>query len=288
MEEFLRYWKEVFDYWVEKGSYPPSEAHWFPQEKILYPELMPEPYIGDPYNCSVVIMNYNPGAAYYNLNTEEDQKKFQQDTVHHTGLNDPKRMSYHYARNYRERVAAGGYLGRGVDPMYETSGLSEGGKCWWCSRLLWIENLIPDSDKLPFAIELCGWHSHSWSGVKYTKDILNKLKLLMAPAIEEAIHNSDLGIGISVGAQWSDKILPAFGYKDVTAEVMELKDYKRGWKPLDDRRSYCILRNDHGTYILNTWKSGYRNMEVPNPEFRVIEKEIIEKIKAHKSKSAYN
>ena len=63
---------------------------------------------------------------------------------------------------------------------------------------------------------------------------------------------------------------------------MGLKDYKRGWKPLGGTRCYCILRNDNGTYILNTWKSGFGNMDAPKPEFRPIEKDIIGKIKAHK------
>lgn len=64
---------------------------------------------------------------------------------------------------------------------------------------------------------------------------------------------------------------------------MGLEDYKRGWKPLGDSRNYCIMRNDNGIYIINTWKSGFRNMDVPKPEFRPIEKEIIEKINAAKA-----
>lgn len=285
MKNFINHWDEVFAYWVENGNVAPNESHWNRQkERIgLFPELMPEPYIGDPYNCSVVIMNYNPGAGNYNLNTEKGREDYRNDVVHHSALDDPQKMSFHYARDYREHVAAGGYLGRGVDPMYETSGLTNAGKSWWSKRLDWFKELIPDSDKLPFAIELCGWHSHEWKNIKYTPELLAKLKELLAPAIEEAIKNSDLGVGICVGAQWSWSVLPAFGYKDVTGEVMGLKDYKRGWKPLGGTRSYCILRDQNGVYILNTWKSGFGNMNVPKPEFRPIEKEIIERIRAQKS-----
>lgn len=95
--------------------------HWFKQKIDLLPELMPEPYIGDPHNCSVVIMNYYPGAANYKRKTEEDIERYRNDAVHYSGLDNPERMCYHYARNYRERVAAGGYLGRDVDPMYKSS-----------------------------------------------------------------------------------------------------------------------------------------------------------------------
>lgn len=280
MEEYLKYWDEVFAYWVKNGAVHPAESHWHERRIGLYPELMPEPYIGNPYNCSVVIMNYNPGAPDYELNTEEGLEKYRNDAVHHSGLDNPERMCYHYARNYRDRVAAGGYLGRDVDPMFDTSGLTEAGKKWWCKRLDWFKELVPESDKLPFAIELCGWHSNKWGGIKYTKDLLATLKDLFATAIEEAIKASDLGIGLCVGAQWGTRILPAFGYKDVTAEVMGLPDYKGSWKPLDGSRGYRILRNANGVCILNTWKSGFRNMEVPKPEFRPIEKEIINKIRA--------
>lgn len=285
MKKFLDYWDKVFIHWVQNGNVPPCESHWLQQAIRLYPELMPEPYIGDPYNCSAVIMNYNPGAPYYNLSTPKGCAAYKNDPVHHSRLSDPTSMVYHYAGNYRQRVAAGGYLGRCVNPMYNTSGLTKAGKCWWCKRLDWIKELIPTSNKLPFAIELCGWHSNTWGGVKYTPVLLAILKNLLAPAIEEAINTSDLGIGLCVGAQWSWTVLPAFGYKDITGAVMGLPNYKRGWKPLGGTRSYCILRNGNGTYIINTWKSGFGNMDVPKPNFQPIEKDIIKKIKAHKSSS---
>lgn len=101
---------------------------------------------------------------------------------------------------------------------------------------------------------------------------------MLAPVIDEAIKASDLGIGLCVGAQWSAQVLPAFGYRDVTAEVMGLTDYRRGWKPLGGQRNYCIMRNDIDTYIINTWKSGFRNMGVPTKDFRDIEKAIINRI----------
>ena len=285
MKNYINHWNEVFTYWVRNGNLSPSETHWSEQKDQigLFHELMPEPYIGDPYNCSVVIMNYNPGAADYDTETEEGRKKYLADPAHHSRLTDPTSMVYHYARNYRECVKAGGYMGRGVDPLYDCSGLSKSGKCWWCKRLDWIKELVPRSDKLPFAIELCGWHSHTWKNIKFTPELLAELNQILAPAIEEAIKNSDLGIGLCVGAQWSWAVLPAFGYKDVTGKVMGLKNYKRGWKPLGGTRSYCVLRNESDTYILNTWKSGFGNMNVPKPEFRPIEKEIIERIKAQKS-----
>lgn len=279
MDEFLKYWDGVFAYWVEHGSMPPSESIWNVGSLALYPELMPEPYIGDPAKSSLVIMNYNPGTPVYNLSNEQGRARYQNDIVHHSGLDDPGRMCHHYARNYRERVAPGGYL----DPTYDTGVLSQGGKDWWKDRLQWIKDLVPESSKLPFAFELCAWHSNKWSGVKYTGALLAALRERLAPAIDEAVRNSDLGIGLCVGTQWGGKILPAFGYRNVTAELMDIADYRSGWKPLGGQRCYAILRNDRDTYIINTWLSkGFKKMAVPKTEYRPIEKEIIKRIKAQK------
>lgn len=285
MEKYLKYWDKIFRFWVENGSIPPEESYWDKDIIGLLPELMPEPYIGDPYNSSVVIMNYNPGAPKYDLESEEGKNAYEKDAVHHSGLNDPSRMCYHYARNYRERVASGGYFSVAINPMNDDTCLTQDGKCWWCKRLRWFKEIDPNSTQLPFNIELCGWHSHKWNGIKYTPVLLAKLKDLLAPAIEEAIKHSELGIGIAVGAQWGAVILPAFGYKDVTGAIMDLKDYKRGWKPLGGTRNYSILRNDNDTYIINTWKAGFGNMDVPQPEFRPIEKEMIKRIKAQINKN---
>lgn len=284
MNDFLKYWDEVFAYWVEHGEVPASESYWDFGKIGLYPELMPEPYIGNPADCSVVILNYNPGASDYDLRTPEGIKKYRKDTVHHSRLDDPEAMCHHYARNYRERVFAGYYLGRDVDPLYDSSCLSDAGKKWWSKRLDWFRELVPESEKLPFALELCGWHSHSWENIKYDDKLLGRLNERLAPVIDGAIKASDLGIGLCVGAQWSAKVLPAFGYRDVTAEVMGLPDYHRGWKPLGGQRNYCIMRNDNGSYIINTWLSqGFNMMRVPSGDFRPVEKEIICHIKRHKA-----
>lgn len=280
MEDYLRYWDEVFAYWVKNGDIPSCEAYWDAEKIGLFHALMPEPYIGDPYNCSLVIMNYNPGAADYDLATEKGREEYRKDAVHHSALDNPDSMCHHYAHNYRERVAAGGYLGGGVDPMYDNSGLTAAGKKWWKRRLKWIHELAPKSNKLPFAIELCGWHSHNWKGIKFTEELLRTLKTIMAPAIEEAIRNSDLGVGLCVGAQWSWAILPAFGYKDVTGEVMGIPDYHRGWKPLGGQRNYCILCNDNGTFIINTWLSKGFGMSIPAEKFRCKENEMLQRIRA--------
>lgn len=279
MNDFIKYWDDVLAYWVLNGSVPPQESFWDFKKIGLLPELMPEPYLGDPENCSVLILNYNPGAPDYDVASEE----YKQDTAHHSQLDNPDKMVFHYAHNYRERMKNGGYVGRDTDPLYNSSNLHPAGKKWWSKRLDWIKELIPESTKNPFALDLCAWHSHEWANVKYDKELLAELKQRLAPVIEETIQKSDLGIGICIGAAWGSQVLPAFGYQDVTAEIMNLTDYRRGWKPLEGSRSYAILRNSNNTYIINSWKTGFRNMDVPAPEYREIEKDMIKRIKVAKS-----
>lgn len=279
MEEFFKYWQGVFDYWVEHGKAPQSEKELWDFDKVkLVEELMPTPYFGDPAKCSVVLLNYNPNGG-----KPESKEEFLKDTAHHANLDKPGYMSHHYARNYREMVASGGYVADDSDPMYNTTGLHPKGKEWWGKRVKWLKELA-SSTKRPFVLELCGWHSKQWPAMSY-KSKLSTLRERFASVIEEAVKNSDLGIGICVGAKWGE-ILVGFGYKDVTGKVMSLDDYERGWKPRDDDwRNYRIFRNDNGTYIINTWKSkGFNMMDVPAAiKFRQTEEDIIKKINAAKS-----
>lgn len=283
MEDFFNYWDNVMAYWIENGKMPESEAYWSEQNIDLLPELMPAPYLGDPEHCSALILNYNPG-AHFDFSQPGELEKFNNCTGHHNQLGNPRSLAGAMSHRYREINRRYFDFSDPTLPQNfkDVKGNTDGPK-WWIHRKKWIDALLPvENGNNPFAIELCAWGSNTWGNIKYNKKLLSELKSRLAQIIEEVICRSDLGIGLCVGAQWSWAVLPAFGYKDVTGEVMGLKDYKRGWKPLGGTRNYCIMRNDNGTYILNTWKSGYRNMDVPKPEFRPVEKDIIEKIKAHK------
>lgn len=287
MEDFLKYWDGVLNKWVKTGTMPESESYWEDQNIGLLPELMPCPYLGNPEKCSAVIINYNPGAGDYDLTTEERRAKYLNDASHHCHLDEPYTLSGYMARKFKDVMLSGAYFdfdNPDLPTNFKVNRQDAGNKWWRKRKENWIDKLVPDSGKNPFALELCGWASTKWQSVKYTKELLAELRKRLAPIIDEAIANSDLGVGICVGAQWGDKVLPALGYKDVTAEVMGLDHYKRGWQPTEEKyRCFRIMRNDNGTYILNTWLSrGFDMMKVPAESTLPIQKEIIDKIKQNK------
>lgn len=283
MEDFFNYWDNVMAYWIENGKMPESEAYWSEQNIDLLPELMPAPYLGDPEYCSALILNYNPG-AHFDFSKPGELEKFNNCTGHHNQLGNPRSLAGAMSHRYREINRRYFDFSDPTLPQNFTDvkGNTDGPK-WWIHRKKWIDALLPvENGNNPFAIELCAWGSNRWGNIKYNKKLLSELKSRLAQVIEEVICRSDLRVGICVGTQWGDHVLKSFGYKDVTSEFTDFKN--RGWKPCDDRRNYRILRNDNHTYILNTWKSkGFDMMGVPEEKpFRAFEKDIIEKIKAHK------
>ena len=279
INDFLEYWDNILNQWIQTGTIPDSESHWKNEElvspkfsKLILQRIMPGPYLGNPYNCSTVILSYNPGSKPYNLETKEGKEKYFEDEEHHSQISNPTKMAYKYAHNPRWRTA---------DDAFQN--LHPDGKKWWKKHLDWIKEIVPESSNNPFSIELCPWHSYKWQNLKYNKKLLNTLSTRLSSVIEETIRKSDLGIGFCIGAQWGDKVLPAFGYKDVTAEVMGLDNYKRGWKPSPEKyRNFRIMRNGNGFYIINTWLSkGFKLMREPVKESLPIQLEMIKKIRSH-------
>lgn len=283
IDGFLDYWDNVLNQWIETGTIPDSESHWINKDivstkfsKSLLPGIMPGPYLGNPLKCSLVILSYNPGSKSYNLESKEGKEKYYEDEEHHSQISNPKKMAYKYAHNPRWRTA---------DDAFQN--LHPDGRKWWEKHLVWIKSLVPESSNNPFSIELCPWHSYEWQNIKYNKELLNILSSRLSSVIEETIRKSDLGIGLCIGAQWGDKVLPTFGYKDVTAEIMGLDNYKRGWKPTPEKyRNFRILRNENGIYIINTWLSKGRNMmRKPGKESLPIQLEMIKNIRSFSQES---
>lgn len=281
IEEYLEYWDWIFKSWIITGRIPSCEAYWEDRKIKLLPMLMPAPYIGDPYRCSAVILNYNPGSEDYDIYNkdiyihENEIKRSQQDPQHHNKINDPETICGHMAHRYRDAMKCGEYFDFGnIKYPEHRDGQNEGPK-WWKSRKDWIDVLIQKDGLNPFGLEICGWHSNKWDSISFPKNLLESLKNRLAKVIEEAINNSELGIGIAVGAGYGNTLLPHFGYVDVTEDIMCGKNLKN---VLNSNRSYRIFKNDNDIYIINTWVRSYNPMDVPDVRFRNIEHDIINKI----------
>ncbi|MBR1801277.1 MAG: hypothetical protein IJ767_07305 [Bacteroidaceae bacterium] len=63
IDSFLNYWDDVIRRWFDEHIGEGEQT--FLDKKLLNLNCMhmPEPYWGNPHNCSIVIANYNPGGG---------------------------------------------------------------------------------------------------------------------------------------------------------------------------------------------------------------------------------
>lgn len=260
IQDFIDYWAWIFKYWLTMRKIPSCDPfsryiYALGNKQGLLDELTPNPYVGNPFKCSAVILNYNPGASQKRLNN------LAEDPQHYNQRFDSDKICGHMAHNHWQVMQSGEYFDFGNQKYPEHRAGQDDGPKWWKGRKEWIDELIPNTNLNPFGLEICGWHSNSWGGVSYNKDLLQSLKNRLAGVIEESINRSALGIGICVGSQYG-VILPAFGYNDVSNEVL----VSIALTPKDEEkyREYRVFRNQNGTYIINTWLTkGYSMMDVP-------------------------
>lgn len=269
--EYITYWDNVIREWAADGSVPSSEKCWFVPESRLRTELMPEPYWGDPYNCSAVLLNYNPGGP--------DGQPSPDDKCHinHVHSGDTSKMSGALHDCYSHQAIRFPWLDAD-DELVEFVATAEDTKKWMRQRNRWISR-IASSDRRPFFFDLCGWHSKNWSLGNYTPEIRAYIAEHILPMLHEAIAKSDLGIGLCVGKQLGDRVLPGLGFTEVTSQMgFDVKDSSKGWQPIPEvNRWYRIYRSADGTYIVNTWTLGSNRQ--PGARFNKYENQIINKIK---------
>lgn len=211
LSDFIDYWDHVVANWFEGHAYG-DEPLWFKEAKTLNFLHMPEPYWGNPEDCSIVIANYNPGGGA--------------DRSRHTYLpcagcsdsfiNEVKKSSY-------SEVALSFPIIK--DPKNLLKGFywwkEYGGRKWWLDKLDWIKdayNLLTgtEMEKKPFVMEFCAWHCPSWTANKSMVDLYYDKKTgattPLAKTIDEyfieplteAIKKSDCKYGICVGSQFKD------------------------------------------------------------------------------------
>lgn len=264
-KEFIEYWDQIIKEWSKNGIFPKGEETWFEVNPKLkdWVELMPEPYWGDPTNCSVVILNYNP-ACKQEISIK-DQGHYQ-----NTGSRSISRIM---APQYSAYALPFSILEEEPPCPF---GCAEG-RSWWMKRNEWFKRLIPDSSKKPFALELCAWHSPNWSSTRNNPRIYEYIKEKVEPIFKDAIKKSDLGIGLCIGKEFGD-ILKTLDYEDVTEKLLNKKiNDCGGWKPLVQNRWYRIYRSKDGIYVINSWSKG--SNQVPSKDFIEYEKEIVKLIK---------
>lgn len=288
---------------------------------ILCPAHMPEPYWGNPDNCSIVIVNYNPGGGddmgihtYKFTNGNPNFLPFPPNTM----------IDYVYKNSYSSLAKDFPIWKNTLKNRKWLS--SYGGRDWWLQKKKWVQHLVDSVDKKeinvegvpPFAIELCGWHSPNWpSGIENSSDnsLYESIKNHFVYPLLYAIEKSNSNIAVCIGEQFNYQLFQTcFGnaklnYKNITNDIFKfLINGKLNINSLTSNihtnniiastndkhntlvnrkyRVYDIELNGKHHIILNTYAQGGNHS--PATHFWPFEKALLETIKNYKSAASKN
>ena len=161
-----------------------------------YFNTMPEPFLGNPMCCSIVVINLNPGYTEKNGTTPGDEEI----------------LSRVFAQRLNSYVQYALPFPHLMDNPYHKSG-----GAWWRGRNEYLQNVVrtylrinnaKDAEdylnkRHPFAIELCPWHSKNWSeskiSIKNNQEIIDAIKEHTLTPAMNAIQNSLVDFAIAIG-----------------------------------------------------------------------------------------
>ena len=216
LNDFFIYWDGVIASWLKKEEFTHEQQQILGQEWLnLSRNHMPEPYWGNPEECSIVIANYNPGGGA----DRNRHVHFKCADWEHTFINEVKKSKY--------SDVASGFPIINEPNRNDLESAPEwwedyGGGKWWRKKHDWLKNSIINNGKLhdllvnhniitkkPFAIEFCGWHSKSWPvnacGKLYEDDQFKSIiDKYFINVLVEAIKCSDSQLGVCTGKQLYD------------------------------------------------------------------------------------
>ncbi len=262
-KEFIDYWDDVINIWLgkkkdctaksidaqrfkdgesyykdkdEKGDLPvkieEEQAEWFNAiGENLCPIHMPEPYWGNPCNCSIVIVNYNPAGG----------TGMNQHTYRGIGDSYPANTMIQYVNeNKYSQLAINFPILKNKEDLSKDERwwlCSYEGRTWWRNKKEWMQHLEKwilqekygsqdaNCQSMPFCIELCAWHSPKWPN--NMKDLFVNLKdsitkRFVAPLLY-AIEKSDCHLAVCIGAQYSSEnfqnFISGYTFIDLTNDI---------------------------------------------------------------------
>ena len=241
--DFIKYWDEVIKQWLDKNAVHESfvgDAE--EQHKIieainssveknriykLNTDHMPEPYWGNPEKCSIVLLNYNPaGGSQPSPHTSISCK-----ACTHGNKSFIHYVNTHSYSDFSTKLK--GPVFRDKNDL-KKEGLEwftgYGGYGWWQDKCDWLNHLVKAkcgeaSDKLPFGMELCGWHSEKWSNNMSWIDngCRNIVYQRAIKPFYESLKCSSAQMAVCIGAEFKPSILKGFfnnSFIDVTQSVL--------------------------------------------------------------------
>jgi hypothetical protein len=263
-QNFINYWDNEIRTWHSLGGkITPNESFWnnvVPKSNLL-DILMPEPYWGNPENCSVVMLNYNPGGS--KLVSPNDPCHFNQ-------CNNPLTMAGAMWQQYSDIALTfpwldSYYTGICANTQHLGTAIWMRRHAAWAYRVCNITTPL-ETQPRPFFFDLCGWHTHNWKGdiSKLPANVISQLGNIISAAISHSSKN----LGLCVGFDFTS-ILPQLGYQDVTLQCTR----KNTWQPIPgNNRNYKAYRHPNGTRIICTWAQG--SNQCPSANFKADEQRL--------------
>ena len=152
LEEYVQHWDNKINKWFLSPNEVVTD-----KDDFQY-EYMPEPYIGNPYNPSSVILNFNPGIGV--CHSWMALKDVQGSLIHKVANSTYSKvfMDFPYLRD-----------GESIELLHWDN---SPGRKWWKERYKWIDHIVNktcgnNGGLMPFALELCPWHSAKWNSNKF-------------------------------------------------------------------------------------------------------------------------
>lgn len=291
LSAITKYWNDYLSEWdidpIAKMKKEKAAGRFFAHSRLLNDNIqyMPEPYYGDTEHPYCVIIDLNSGLSHRN-----DPEKLHGTNGFiyqclHTRI-DPN-------AKYNPCYSA---VNNQYSPFLKSSIASIGtvneipGAAWWkdkrmkwlnsfLHRLLNITSVFPFVGQ-PLALELCPWHSKTWSNGIVHKMTPFLFDTVFEPAAE-AIKLRNVGFGFCFGKPVGD-ILLANGFKvckiwDKNSPIGKWPLTKKG--ALSDR-TYRLLEglvNNDKVYFLNLYANG--TFFAPGKEFKLnVEPYIIKEL----------
>lgn len=263
LDKLIEYWDDVIRRWFDGDIDKEQQLFFdFKNRKYAYvlnlsKEDMPEPYWGNPKDCSVVIANYNPGGGGNKDKHTYRGGKLEEKTL----IGEVKKSGY-------SKVALG-------FPLIVESGNGEccyidyDGSKWWKPKRRWLENYIFPAidcaenfkDKKPFAIEFCAWHSVEWprdacSRIYKNEALKSVVDKYFIDVLTDAVKHSESKLGICVGAQF----YRMFQSKGMTP----IKCFQHE----ESSKYYLYLFEINGAKILSVWGIGNRYPKIDSSKLK--------------------
>ena len=252
LDHFIEYWDKVISDWFD-GIMDKDQLRY---GYLVNKDYMPEPYTGNPKNCSFVVVNYNAGAG--DSRDPHNYRKCADCTI------DRERLICYVKDHCYSKIELP-FPGLMEDIVLEKNRWTwikdYCGFKWWQQKKSWVDNVtkaagVPSIKEgvMPFAIDLCGWHSKSWSN---TKDIIKNPELkkvvekYVIDVIMAAIDCSCAKFAYFIGKNHIP-LLKEFGFKWKAGDTPQAKKTNNG-----NARFFAIYMHPETKHkVIVTWTIG--------------------------------